>query len=148
MIIVFIMGSLAIFILPLNLLSALGEPVIKTLPTFTGLGLVFLALIYMISRKFYEKSLVGEENGLVQKFIRILNLIIKLPYPTLLILIVFSALFQSADIVASFTIAKALNINVPLTLFFSIIPIVYICTILPLSRRFGSARRDNSLLIG
>jgi len=133
-IVLFVMGSLAIFTLPLELLSALGDPMIKALPPVTALSLILLVSAFAIGRRFQDKCFREKKrSGLLKKLVQILNLVIRLPYSTFLGLIVFSALFQAADILASFALAKALNISVPLSLFFAIMPIVYIYTALPVS---------------
>ena len=130
----FVIGSLLIFTLPSNVLLALGKPMTKAFPIFTCLLLFLLVVVYAIFRKFHFKWLFeNNKNGLRKKLIQIMNLVIRLPYSTLLHLFIFSALFQASDIIASFAIAKALNISVSLTLFFAIMPIVYISTILPVS---------------
>lgn len=130
----FVMGSLVIFSLPSEFLADLGYSIVKALPAVTALCLILMVTVFIIGRKFHESWLIEEKrSGWVKKLLQILNLVICLPYTTVLSLFVFSALFQAADILASFAIAKALNIAVPLNLFFVIIPIVYICTLLPVS---------------
>jgi uncharacterized protein (TIRG00374 family) len=130
----FVIGSLLIFTLPANVLLALGDPMTKTLPFLTCLLLFLLVLVYAIFRNFHFKWLIeNNKYGLRKKFVQVVNLVIRLPYSVLLHLFFYSALFQASDIIASFAIAKALNIPVSLTLFFAIMPIVYISTILPVS---------------
>lgn len=133
-IILFIMGSLVIFTLPLEFSSALGEPMVKALPAVTTLCLLSLVAAFVIGRRFRDRWVDEKKrSGLVKQLVHILDLVIRLPYSTFLVLIFYSALFQSADILASFAIAKALKISVPLSFFYGIMPIVYISTILPVS---------------
>lgn len=133
-IILFVMGSLVVFTLPLEFRSALGEPMVKALPAVTTLCLLSLVAAFVIGRRFRDRWFDKEKrSGLVKQLVHILDLVIQLPYSTFLVLIFFSALLQSADILASFAIAKALNISVSLSFFFVIMPIVYISTILPVS---------------
>lgn len=133
-IILFIMGSLVVFTLPLEFGSALGEPMIKALPAVTTLCLLLLVAVFIIGRRFRDRWFDEKKrSGLMKQLLHILDLAIRLPYSTFLILILFSALLQSADILASFAIAKALKISLPLSFFFVIMPIVYISTILPVS---------------
>lgn len=133
-IILFIMGSLVVFTLPLEFISALGEPMVKALPAVTTLCLLLLGAAFVIGRRLRDKWFDEKKrSGLMKQLVHILDLVIQLPYPTFFILIFFSALFQTADILASFAIAKALKISVPLSFFFGIMPIVYISTILPVS---------------
>ncbi len=134
MIILCVMGSIVISGLPLDLASALGKPAVHGLPIFTGLSLTLVVGLIVISRRFQDKCFGETKNStLVKKIVQVLNLVIRLPYSTYVSLVVFSALFQATHILASFIIAKALNISVPLILFFPIMPIVYILTLLPVS---------------
>lgn len=47
--------------------------------------------------------------------------------------LLLSALFQASDVVATFLIARAVELTVPLAVFFAAVPLVYLATVLPLS---------------
>jgi len=131
-IILFIIGSLFVIALPPEIFTCLGPPVTKTLPLVTVFGLFAISIISLLLR-ISSKKFTSDGTGWGNKFMQIINLGITLPYSSVFILILFSALFQLSDILASFIIAKALNIHLPLSLFFVIIPFVYIGTLLPVS---------------
>lgn len=133
-IVLFVMGSMVILWLPSELLSALGDPVTKTLPAVTALSVVLVVAAFVIIRRFQDKYLERQKrNGIIKKLVEMLHPVIRLPPSAFLAVIVFSGLFQAAEILASFAIAKALNIAVPLHLFFVVMPIVCISTMLPVS---------------
>jgi uncharacterized membrane protein YbhN (UPF0104 family) len=133
-IMLFVIASLVIFILPLEILSCLGETFTKALPIVTALTVVIISSAFVLFRRRLLNYPGGKkQGGLLNKSVQLFNLMVTLPYPTIFTLIIFSALFQATDVLASFVIAKALNLNIPLPLFFTIMPIVYICTILPIS---------------
>jgi hypothetical protein len=132
--VLFLMGSIAILCLPLNLRLSLGYPIIKLLPTVTALGLILLVTALMISRRRQDRYLIREKGSeWASKIKQVLSLVVHLPSSTFLHLVVFSCLFQSIDILTYFVIAKALNLSISLTFFFAIMPVVYITTVLPIS---------------
>jgi uncharacterized protein (TIRG00374 family) len=47
--------------------------------------------------------------------------------------LILSVLFQATDIVVTFLLSRALRFNVPLPVFFAIVPLVYLSTVLPIS---------------
>jgi len=130
----FTIASLVIFSLPPRLVTALGGLIVKIIPAATVLSYVFLFIVFLIGRHVRNQPLVEKKAvGWVKTLIQHRDLVIQIPKSTLLSLIFFSALFQAADILTSYMIAKALNIHVPLPVFFAIMPIIYILTILPVS---------------
>lgn len=52
---------------------------------------------------------------------------------TLGLTLILSAMFQAADIIATFLLACAMNLDLPLSLFFAVIPFIYIATVFPIS---------------
>jgi hypothetical protein len=129
-----VIGSVVMSTLPLELISTLGKPAVHGLLIVTGLSVAFLIVPIVISRRCQEKWSGEEKNsGFVTKFKQVFNMVIRLPYYTFLSLVLFSLLFQAARIVACFALAKSLNISVPLSLFFVIMPLVYVLTLLPVS---------------
>jgi uncharacterized protein (TIRG00374 family) len=134
LIILFVMGSVVILWLPSDLLWALGDHVTRGLPAITALCVILVVAGFVIFRRFQDKYLAGKKRkGLVKRLVEMLHPVIRLPYSAFLGVIIFSALFQIAEILTCFTIAKALNIPVSLLLFFVIMPIVVIFTMLPVS---------------
>jgi uncharacterized protein (TIRG00374 family) len=134
LVVLLIVGSIAILCLPSEILASLGKPVVQATVIFTTLCVTLIVLLFVIGRGFHGKYfLENHRTGTVNKFVKILNLVIKLPFATLFSLVAFSALYQTLTIVASYAIVKALGISVPLTLFFALMPMVYICTVLPIS---------------
>jgi len=132
--VLFIIAAAVVFLLPSEILSSLGGTFIIIIVAGTCIGLIILIAIPLVFRELLGNYLEKEKtNKLMNRFSQILNMVTRLPFFTLISLFVFSALFQAADIFSSFIIARALNIDVPLLLFFTIMPIVYICTILPIS---------------
>ena len=57
----------------------------------------------------------------------------RIPVQTVLLVVVLSACFQVPDTLAAFALARAVQIDLPLLVFFVINPLVYISTNIPLS---------------
>jgi uncharacterized membrane protein YbhN (UPF0104 family) len=135
LLLVFILGTLAIFFLPDNLFKQLGADLIITLPLLSGMILVILIIAWFVIRLMSLEWLKSKTKkvpilGVVINFIGQLG---NIPMKGIFMVAIFSALFQSSDIVASYCLAKAILIDLPLVVFFVIIPIVYLSTILPIS---------------
>jgi len=82
-IILFVMGSLVVFTLPLEFRSALGEPIVKALPAVTTLCLLSLVAAFVIGRRFRDRWFDKKKrSGLVKQLVHILDLVIQLPYST------------------------------------------------------------------
>lgn len=123
-IILFVVASLCIFILPDEIIMELGSPIINTL-NITSLLFIFIFLIFVIIRWIIKNKTVHLSEKI--------SLVRNLPMITILSIFLLSAFFQAADIFSSYLISQALHLNISLSVFFTIMPFVYICTILPVS---------------
>jgi uncharacterized protein (TIRG00374 family) len=132
--VLFILGSLAFFNLPSELLSALGRPKVNILAFGMLLSVVLVLVLYGIGQRFLDGgALEKRTNRWVKKLREMLHLVFRLPYRVFFIVILLSGLSQAMDIISCFILAKALKISIPLILFFGFMPIVYLITILPIS---------------
>ena len=131
-----IVGTLAIVLLSPVLRSALGLSVVMSIPLMAGFLLVVLFGSYVLFEKIlarWLKNLSAKRSGIAETILRIINDTKKIPIVSMFFIFVLSAVFQFGDILASFFLAKAINIDLPLILFLAIFPIVYILTVLPIS---------------
>ncbi|MCJ7496397.1 MAG: flippase-like domain-containing protein, partial [Deltaproteobacteria bacterium] len=132
--VLFILGSLAFFNLPSELLSALGRPKVNILAFGMLLSVVLVLVLYGIGQRFLDGgALEKRTNRWVKKLGEMLHLVFRLPYRVFFIVILLSGLSQAMDIISCFILAKALKIPIPLILFFGFMPVVYLITILPIS---------------
>jgi len=135
MLVVLAVGTLAILLLPDPLRTALGTPVTVTMPLMTAGA--FLALIgggiffFLMPSPWFENN--NNESKIIQVLLRVISKIKKISIPTFFTVILWSAFFQTSNILASYFLAKAINIDLPLALFFVVFPIAYILTALPIS---------------
>jgi uncharacterized protein (TIRG00374 family) len=133
LIVVFVMGAIAIFCLPSKAFSALGENFIRGFLVLTTLALVLIISVLAISKRLAWNADDKTTSKLGRKIARIIKQVIHIPLYTLAKLVVFSALFLASDILATFVLAKAMRIPISLTVFFVVMPIVYVVTLLPIS---------------
>jgi len=130
-----VVGTLATVLLSPGLRSALGPSVMMLIPVLAGVSLIFLLSGYLFGRVLvtWLKNVSGRHNKIAETVLRIIGYTRKIPPVRMTVVFLLSALFQFADILASFFLARAVNIDVPLLLFLAIFPIVYILTVLPIS---------------
>jgi hypothetical protein len=133
-IVLLILGSLAAHIIPQDFTYKWGVPIISVLYITTLVVLVILLggyTLIQITPEIWliEKVKIKSLNRLSQ----VLIIIKKIVPRQLLLVALWTTLFQSTDIITSFILAKSLNISLPLSTFFVVIPIVYIVTLLPIS---------------
>lgn len=131
-----VVGTIAIFFLSPGLRSALGPSVVMTIPLMAGLLLAVLFGGYVLFGKAlakWLKTFSASHSGIAETILRIINYTKKIPLVSIFVIFVLSAVFQFADILASFFLARAINIDLPLILFLAVFPIVYILTLLPIS---------------
>jgi uncharacterized protein (TIRG00374 family) len=133
LIVVFIMGAIAICCLPSEAFSALGENFTRGFLVATALVPVLIISVLAISKRLAWNADDKITSKLGRKIARIIKQVIHIPFHTLVKLVVFSALFLAADILATFALAKAMSIPISLTVFFVVMPIVYVVTLLPVS---------------
>ncbi len=65
---------------------------------------------------------------------------------TLGIIVILSALFQATRILGMFVLSRALGLTIPLTVFFAVIPLVYLATLFPISMG-GLGVREGTLVL-
>ena len=139
LLLVFLLGTVATLFLPNELKQQLGSQLVTTLPLLSGVFLLFLLMAWLLMRSISPEWLKSKTekiplfSKLVSLSIDLLNQLKNIPLTALLAVVGFSALFQAFDIVASYFLAKAILINLPIVVFFVAIPIVYLSTILPIS---------------
>lgn len=129
-------GTIAIILLSPGLRSALGPSVVMSIPLMAGLSLAVLFGGYVLFGKAltkWLKTFSASHSGIAETILKIINYPKKIPVLNMFVIFVLSAAFQFADILASFFLARAINIDLPLILFLAVFPIVYILTVLPIS---------------
>ena len=136
MLVVLAVGTLAILLLPDLLRRAIGKPV--TVIIFLMTAGAFLALIgggiffsIMHSPRFENNN--KRFDKIIKFLVRVMNKLKKIPIPIFLTVSLWSALFQTSNILAAYFLARAINIDLPLIIFFVVLPISYIITVLPIS---------------
>jgi len=132
--VLFIAASLFVFTLPQKMISDFGSLMIIGLPSITAIMIIISLSAYFLTRK-YKYIFMRKEhtNRWISKLVQLIDLATEMPIHIIIITFVLTALFQASDILTTFIISKALNINIPLSLFFAIMPVVYVATILPIS---------------
>lgn len=130
-----IMGTAAIVLLPRGLKSALGPAVVISVPLMAGATLVVLSGSYMlfgrILPEWFKSRFAG--HGIGERILRIIDDTKGIPVAGISVVFVLSVVFQAFDILASFCLARAIHIDLPLMFFLAVFPIVYILTVLPIS---------------
>ncbi|MEO0293176.1 MAG: lysylphosphatidylglycerol synthase transmembrane domain-containing protein [candidate division WOR-3 bacterium] len=101
---------------------------------------IFILLILII----HFKSIKNSKNKIFCFIDRILKAFFSLRWKVLVFVLALSTLFQGVDIFVSFLLAKAININLSLIVFWGVMPLVYFLTILPISIG-GLGVREGSL---
>jgi uncharacterized membrane protein YbhN (UPF0104 family) len=96
-------------------------------------GILGIAVV-LAGRRVWLRWLPKESARGLWSFVRTVMLTLgTLKVRTLGLVLILSAMSQAADIVATFLLARAINLHVPLTVFFGVVPLVYLATILPIS---------------
>lgn len=104
-------------------------------PSFrlTALLLVLFFCGLWLFGKWARAQLAGRPGWLHERLHSVLSAIASVDLATLALVLMLSALAQALDLLVAFVIARALGIEVALGLFFIIIPISYLVTLLPIS---------------
>lgn len=100
------------------------------------IGLFFLVIIIfsVLLRHKLMKWLSGRDlNKLLSFFYVSIEAFCSVRLRTLLIVLLLSSVFQSFDIFSCFIFGKALGIELPLPVFFGVVPLVYFATVMPIS---------------
>jgi uncharacterized protein (TIRG00374 family) len=129
-------GTAAIVSLPQGLKSALGPAVVMSVPLMAGVLLVVLSGSYVLFGRIlpgWFKSRFAGRGGIGETVLRMIDYTNGIPVGGISLVFVLSAVFQVSDILASFSLARAIHIDLPLMFFLAVFPIVYILTVLPIS---------------
>lgn len=99
----------------------------------SALGL-FVMLVLILGRRKWLKWLPSQNlKGIKGFMVSGLRTFGVLQAHTLVLILLLSVLFQGLDIVITFLLSQAIGLNLPLLVFFAIIPLIYIAIILPIS---------------
>jgi len=132
--ILFIISTVAIFLMPTDLSASLGQPFRVIVPTLTVSGMVIGFAALFIGRRLPEAWFGRQYHSKVVSTLgNLLHTTVSLRYSTLLLLLLYTFLFQLADIVSYWFISKSLGLSIPVRFFFAIVPVVYVLTVLPIS---------------
>ena len=130
----FVMGSVVVLGFPLHVASLAGKSTLTAVPVITSVTIIVLAAAYLLNKRFPPaKGVEPRARGIVGRLGSTMSQLRQLPFSMLAKVGALSALYQLSDIVASFALAKALNLPVSLTILLAIKPIVYVSTVLPIS---------------
>lgn len=130
------MGTVAIAVLTPGLRSALGSSVIVVIPVLAGASAVAVFAGYLLFGRVFAAWVKGSSahrRGIAETIRRIIRYAREVPPAGMAAVFFLSALFQFSDILASFFLARAINIDVSLLILLAIFPIVYMLTVLPVS---------------
>ncbi len=131
-----VMGTIAVTLLSATFRFSLGLAVVMLVPTLAGISLVIGIWGYLFFGKVFGPwltEIADRGNRIAKTVLRIINSIRKISLTGMSVIFLLSSGFQFTDILISFFLAKAINIDVPLLFFLAIFPIVYILTVLPIS---------------
>lgn len=128
----FAVGGMATFMVPEAQWMGLGVSIV---PMFrlTAVGLLILFAIVWVMARWVSESQGGESHWLIRRIKGLFEVLLRLDTATLAVTLVLSAIAQGIDLIIAFVLAKALGIDLPLGLFFIIIPVTYLVTLLPVS---------------
>jgi glycosyltransferase 2 family protein len=129
----FLSMSIILLIMPSTIRGLLSE-------TDTSQLIVFAIMILMgsgvllLGRSIWPKLLLSfTQKKVVQYIYNLLTTMALIKQETFLISVVLSFLFETMDILTVYFFARAFGFDLPLMLFFAIMPIVYVVTVLPIS---------------
>jgi hypothetical protein len=132
---VLFLGAIGIFFLSDDLRQQLGATVTTSILVLFSIGLFSFITIWVLLRFIPLKSLGSkfEKNKILATIVNVFDRIRQIPVTALLGILGFNLLSQILDIIASYFLAKSILLDLPAIVFFVIIPIVYISTVLPIS---------------
>lgn len=127
----FILLAFLFFPATLSTWLAFGSTSSITMPSLIG---VTAMVIGLSGRRIWVNWLPQQSEQWLWRFARSgLQMLASVKTPTLIGVLVLSALYQSADIVVTFLFSQAMGLSVPLTAYFVVVPLVYLATVLPIS---------------
>jgi glycosyltransferase 2 family protein len=135
LLIVLFLGAIGIFFLSVELRQQLGATLSTSIIVLFSIGLFAFISVWILLRFIPLRSLESkfEKNKILATIINIFDRISQIPIQGLLGIIGFNLFSQIFDIIASYFLAKSILLDLPPIVFFVIIPIVYISTVLPIS---------------
>lgn len=129
-----------------NTLSPLFSEELITLLEWAAIPWMGLIAAIFVGRQIWIKWRPKSQESGIKGFIYSgMQTLGNLQIRTLISLLILSAIFQGTNILGIFVLARAIGQDLPLSVFFGIIPIVYITTILPISLG-GLGVRESSLV--
>ena len=128
----FAMGTAISYLVDPNVRSELGDPLIR-LFRLTGLVLICLAIAvrYGAARTRHLQTL--GDNLIMRSLSQIGAPLSSIKNTTLSAVLALSALAQALDLIVAFVLARALGIDLSLGIFFIVIPMTYLVTLVPVS---------------
>jgi uncharacterized membrane protein YbhN (UPF0104 family) len=136
-----ISGILALFgmafvvylVSPATLSSLLTAGDTRLIAALAVVGILGMAAV-LLGRQVWMRWLPKEGANGVWAFVRSAMLTLgTLRGRTLVLVLMLSAMFQATNTVVTFLLAQATGLDLPLTVFFAIMPLVYLATVLPIS---------------
>ena len=135
LLIVLLIGTVALLSLSDDWHQKLGEPLTLSFLLFC-VGILGSAIAsWLLLRVIPLESLKSRLQNvpILSVLLNLFQLIQQIPLLILLTALFFNFLSQAFDIIASYFLAKTMLIELPLLVFFVVIPIVYLSTALPIS---------------
>lgn len=130
-----LLGSISLLALEVTTRELLGSQVLLIYPAVGAGGVLTLGILYLAMHLFARFPLETELGW--RRYLVKLQIIVaqvrSIPPRVLGTTLVLSTLFQASDILIFAYLGTVLKIDVPLVLYFSIVPIVYFATVLPIS---------------
>jgi len=124
---------LVYLIFPVILSTLLAVQATSSVTVVATIGMIVLT-VALLGRRTWLGWLPQEGASVVWTFVRSgMQTLATLRARTLGLVLILSALFQTMDIVATSLLSQAIGLAVPLTVFFAVIPLVYLATVLPIS---------------
>lgn len=131
--VILMMASIASLFLPIFFEN---EPFLKSLILGISLGVLTIFILFFVILKTFSSSWFDKfqsRTGWMQSLANLLLHFRNLPLGVLFIFLLLSVLAHCFDILGSFFLNKAIQINQPLPIFFLIMPLVYVLTTIPIS---------------
>lgn len=135
LLVVLFLGAIGILLLSAKLQQQLGATLTTTM-LLLSLGTLFIFILGWFLLRFIPLISIeskAKKIPIVLKLLNILDRLRQIPVKALLEIFIFNIFSQVFDIIASYFLAKSILLELPLIVFFVVIPIVYISTVIPIS---------------
>ena len=133
---VFALSALALstyLLFPKTLLALLGTGATSAAVIVAALGIIVIVTV-ILARRLWSRWLPAEDAGRFWRFVRSgMQTLSTLRGRTLGVIVALSIVFQAVDILATFLLSRALGLEVSLSVFFGVLPLVYLVICLPVS---------------